>query len=60
MPRPYRKKGRSRLLQAAVKKAGSDVALARLLGINRQAVGQWNDIPPCRRAWAEKWVRGAI
>ena len=56
MARPFRKKGRAKLLLAAIKKAGTDAALARLLGINRQAVGQWNDIPPRRRAWAEKWT----
>ena len=59
MPKPSRLKGRSNLLRAAIKKAGSDAALARLLGVHRQAVSQWDDFPPKRKYWAMKWVADA-
>ncbi len=32
----------------AVKKAGSEAALASLLGVSRQAVNQWRVLPPLR------------
>lgn len=50
MPRQFRLNGRDRLLRAAILKTGGDAALARRLGITRQAVGLWNKIPPV-------WVR---
>ena len=50
MPRQFRLTGRSKLLKAAILKTGGDAALARRLGISRQAIGQWNEIPPV-------WVR---
>lgn len=46
MPRPFRLKGRKRLLRLAVVKSGGDAGLAKKLGISRQAVHQWNDVPP--------------
>ncbi len=34
----------------AVKVYGSEVAVARLLGVSRQAVNKWNGIIPLKRA----------
>lgn len=51
----------------AVRKAGSQSALARLLGVTRQAVSQWGDkLPPLqayrlkemRPRWVAEWRRG--
>jgi transcriptional repressor of cell division inhibition gene dicB len=46
----------------AIQKAGSAVALAKLLGITRQAISQWgNDVPPARvwqlKALRPKWFK---
>lgn len=56
MPRPYRLKGRSKLLQAALKKYGGDAQLARRLTppAKRQAVHQWDEIPPGRVKQVER------
>ena len=40
----------------AIKLAGSQSELARLLGVNRQAVWQWKDIPP-GRIWQLRVLR---
>ncbi len=50
MPRPYNLKGRSKRLQAALRKFGGDAHLGKMLTppATRQAVNQWKDIPPGR------------
>ena len=40
----------------AVKKLGSKAALARFLGINRQAIQQWADRKPIAEKYAAKLV----
>ena len=35
----------------AIERAGSAIALARLLGISRQAISQWGDQLPQARLW---------
>jgi hypothetical protein len=47
----------------AIEKAGSAVALAKLLGITRQAISQWGDRVPQARLWQlralrPKWFKG--
>jgi transcriptional repressor of cell division inhibition gene dicB len=47
----------------AIQKAGSAVALAKLLGITRQAISQWGDTVPQARLWQlralrPKWFKG--
>lgn len=47
----------------AIEKAGSAMALAKLLGITRQAISQWGDALPPARLWQlkalrPKWFKG--
>ena len=47
----------------AIRKAGSEADLARLLGVTRQAVSQWDALPPLRvyqlkelrPRWVSEW-----
>jgi hypothetical protein len=41
----------------AIEKAGTATALARLLGITRQAISQWGDELPIQRYWQLKVLR---
>ena len=41
----------------AIEKAGSAMALAKLLGITRQAISQWGDAIPQARLWQLKALR---
>jgi DNA-binding XRE family transcriptional regulator len=41
----------------AIEKAGTATALARLLGITRQAIYQWGDELPIQRYWQLKVLR---
>jgi hypothetical protein len=41
----------------AIEKAGNATALARLLGITRQAIYQWGDELPIQRYWQLKVLR---
>ena len=41
----------------AIEKAGTATALARLLGITRQAISQWGDQLPIQRYWQLKVLR---
>jgi len=41
----------------AIKKAGTAMALAKLLGITRQAISQWGDEIPQARLWQLKALR---
>lgn len=43
----------------AIKKAGSAMALAKLLGITRQAISQWGDELPQARLWQLKALKPA-
>jgi len=43
--------------QQAIQKAGSQVALARLLGITRQAISLWGKTIPQARVWQLKTLR---
>jgi DNA-binding transcriptional regulator YdaS (Cro superfamily) len=43
--------------QQAIQKAGSQVALARLLGITRQAISLWGPRIPQARVWQLKALR---
>jgi DNA-binding transcriptional regulator YdaS (Cro superfamily) len=43
--------------QQAIEKAGSAVALAKLLGITRQAISQWGDKVPQARLWQLKALK---
>jgi DNA-binding transcriptional regulator YdaS (Cro superfamily) len=48
----------------AIEKAGSAMALAKLLGITRQAISQWGDDVPAARLWQlkalrPKWFKGS-
>jgi DNA-binding transcriptional regulator YdaS (Cro superfamily) len=43
----------------AIQKAGSAMALAKLLGITRQAISQWGDTVPQARLWQLKALRPA-
>jgi DNA-binding transcriptional regulator YdaS (Cro superfamily) len=45
--------------QQAIEKAGSAMALARLLGVTRQAISQWGDELPQARLWQLKALRPA-
>ena len=40
----------------AIELAGTSMALAKMLGIQRQAVSQWTEIPPAR-LWQLKVLR---
>ena len=40
--------------KVAINKAGSAMALARLLGITRQAISQWGEHIPQARLWQLK------
>ena len=42
--------------QQAIELAGTSMALAQILGIQRQAVSQWTEIPPAR-LWQLKVLR---
>ena len=59
MPRPYRLNGRSRRLQAAIKRFGSEAQLAKRLtpATSRQAVNTWRDIPPARVKQIERLMQ---
>jgi len=50
MPRPTRFVGRTKRLQAALKRAGGGAQLGRWFKpvISKQAIHQWADIPPSR------------
>jgi hypothetical protein len=41
----------------AIEKAGTAMALAKLLGIKRQAISQWGDELPIQRYWQLKVLR---
>jgi hypothetical protein len=41
----------------AIQKAGSAMALAKLLGITRQAISQWGDALPQARVWQLKALK---
>jgi DNA-binding transcriptional regulator YdaS (Cro superfamily) len=41
----------------AIEKAGSAMALAKLLGITRQAISQWGDQVPQARLWQLKALK---
>jgi transcriptional repressor of cell division inhibition gene dicB len=41
----------------AIQKAGSAMALAKLLGITRQAISQWGDTVPQARLWQLRALR---
>jgi DNA-binding transcriptional regulator YdaS (Cro superfamily) len=41
----------------AIEKAGTAMALAKLLGIKRQAISQWGDQLPIARYWQLKVLR---
>ena len=41
----------------SIEKAGTATALARLLGITRQAISQWGDQLPIQRYWQLKVLR---
>jgi DNA-binding XRE family transcriptional regulator len=41
----------------AIERAGTATALARLLGITRQAIYQWGDELPTQRYWQLKVLR---
>jgi len=41
----------------AIEKAGTAMALAKLLGIKRQAISQWGDHLPTARYWQLKVLR---
>jgi transcriptional repressor of cell division inhibition gene dicB len=43
--------------QQAIEKAGSAMALAKLLGITRQAISQWGDTVPQARLWQLKALK---
>jgi len=43
--------------QQAIEKAGSALALAKLLGITRQAISQWGDKVPQARLWQLKALK---
>ena len=43
--------------QQAIEKAGSAMALAKLLGITRQAISQWGDEIPQARLWQLKALK---
>jgi DNA-binding transcriptional regulator YdaS (Cro superfamily) len=43
--------------QQAIEKAGSAMALAKLLGITRQAISQWGDKVPQARLWQLKALK---
>jgi len=43
--------------QQAIQKAGSQVALARLLGITRQAISLWGKTIPQARVWQLRALR---
>jgi predicted transcriptional regulator len=53
-------------LDFALRKAGSQTALAKVLGVTRQAVNQWRSLPrlqvyrlrELRPRWAAEWRRG--
>lgn len=48
MPRKFRKRGRSVRLVVLLSHVGGDAALAKLLGISKQAIGLWDEIPDGR------------
>jgi DNA-binding transcriptional regulator YdaS (Cro superfamily) len=41
----------------AIEKAGTAMALAKLLGITRQAISQWGDAIPTARVWQLKALK---
>jgi DNA-binding transcriptional regulator YdaS (Cro superfamily) len=43
--------------KTAIEKAGTAVALARLLGISRQAITQWGEQVPQARLWQLKVLK---
>jgi hypothetical protein len=43
--------------QQAIEKAGSTIALAKLLGITRQAISLWGKTIPQARVWQLKALR---
>jgi DNA-binding transcriptional regulator YdaS (Cro superfamily) len=43
--------------QTAIQKAGSAMALAKLLGITRQAISQWGETLPPARVWQLKALK---
>lgn len=43
----------------AIRKAGSAVALSRLVGVSQSAVSQWGDTIPKARVWQLKLLRPA-
>jgi len=45
-------------LQQAIEIAGSQVKLARLLGISHQALNKWRDVPPTRHIIAIERATG--
>ena len=47
-------------LERAIEIAGSGAALARLLGVTRQAIAQWDRVPPVHAMAIEKATKGAV
>ena len=56
MPKAFRRRRRSKELLALLREAGSDAALAKMLGVSRQAIGLWDSIPKDRLEQAGKIV----
>ena len=43
--------------KVAIEKAGSAMALAKLLGVTRQAISQWGEKIPVARMWQLRALR---
>jgi hypothetical protein len=44
--------------EEAIRRAGGEAALARILGVTRQAVNLWTEIPPLRMYQLKELRRG--
>jgi DNA-binding transcriptional regulator YdaS (Cro superfamily) len=55
-----KRKERDIALQLAIEAAGGVVALAKLLGLNKQAVSQWRKCPPKRVRAVEAATGGVV